>query len=1054
MKISKFKILSACATLCLSLALTINSSAQDLIDVKGTVLDESGGPIVGTTIIIKGSTNGTISDANGNFSIKANMNDVLQFSYTGYITEEVTVNGETIKMYMMPDLIGLSEVVVIGYGVQKKKLSTGATVQVGSSELSRINGVDAFDALQSQAPGVSITQNSGQPGDGYKVTIRGLGTTGSATPLYVIDGVAGGSIEALDPNDIESIDVLKDAASAAIYGARAANGVVLVTTKHGKSGKVTVSYDGYFGVQNAITNDVKPLNAKQYMEIINKACETAGTLGYGFDTLIPVQYQQIMNGSWNGTNWLDRSLNKNAPVQSHSINVSGGSDISRFALGFSYFSQEGTLGKPAIPEYERYTTRINTDYSIWKKNDRDIIKIGENATFTITNKSGLNLGGIYNNNVRNLLVSTPLLPEKNNNGDYYLYKDMVADNWDWDQTTINPLAQIKDQHGNKNTKTHRLQFNAFMEIEPIADLKYRTSAGFQYYQSDYRSYVPAYEWSNDKAESRDFTEQKQGYSTKWTWENTINYIKQIDSHSFDFLLGQSVEKWGFGSNVGVKNANSLFPNSFDHAYIDNTQEVSAENTTISGSPNTNGALASFFGRVNYNYKETYMASLILRADGSSNFAEGNRWGYFPSVSAGWVITNEDFAKPITDVLNFFKLRGSWGQNGNSDINNFQYLATIAFNHDSQYFFNDNSTPSTGGYPDIMANPDVSWETSEQTDIGFDARLFNSRLNLNFDWYKKSTKDWLVVAPQLASYGTGAPYINGGDVENKGFEIAVKWSDNIGELKYSVGLNLAHNKNEVTRIDNEEGIIHGPQDVLAQNTDELYRVEVGKPMGYFWGYKTDGVFQNQAQIDEFIALGNPYLQDSIVPGDLIFRDSNGDGVIDSKDKTEIGNPHPDLNLGLNLSLEYKGLDFSINAYGMYGHQIAKSYRNFSDKPNHNYTTDVYSKYWTGEGSTNRYPRFTDGKNTNMKEISDLYIEDANFLKISNITIGYDLKHIWSNLPLQKIRIYVSGQNLFTFTDYSGMDPEVGYGDNENWAGGIDLGYYPNPRTILGGLNITF
>lgn len=1054
MRFRKIKVLLACAITCTGLMVATNATAQDQIEVTGVVLDESEGPVVGASVVLKGTTFGTITDANGNFMLKADLNDVLQISYTGYITEDVTVTGEPIKMYLMPDLIGLSEVIVIGYGVQKKKLSTGATVQVGSNEISRVNGVDAFDALQSQTPGVSITQNSGQPGDGYKVIIRGLGTTGSSTPLYVIDGVAGGSIEALDPNDIESVDVLKDAASAAIYGARAANGVVLVTTKHGKAGKVIVTYDGYYGVQNAVTNDVKPLNAKQYMEIIDKASISAGTQPYGYDTLIPAQYQQIMNGTWNGTNWLDRSLNKNAPIQSHSVNVSGGSDLSRFALGFSYFQQEGTLGNPAVPLYERYTTRINTDYSIWKKNDRDIIKIGENATLTMTNKSGLNLGGIYNNNIRNLLTTTPLLPELNSEGDYYQYKDMAADGWDWDQTSINPLAQIRDQHGNKNTKTHRLQFNAFLEFEPIAGLKYRTNAGFQYFQSDYRSYLPSYEWSIDKQETRDFTEQKQSWNTSWTWENTINYVKQIDNHNFDVLIGQSVEKWGYGSSVGAKNANSLFPNSFSHAYIDNTQGISGENTSINGAPNTNGALASFFGRVNYNFNETYMASFVLRADGSANFAEGKRWGYFPSVSAGWVVTNEDFATPVTNVLNFFKLRGSWGQNGNADIDNFQYLATIAFNHDSQYFFNDKTNPSTGLYPDIMANPDVSWETSEQINLGFDARLFDSRLQLNFDWYKKTTKDWLVVAPQLASYGTGAPYINGGDVENKGFEIAVKWSDNINDLKYTIGVNLSHNKNKVTRIANEEGIIHGPEHVLAQNTDELYRVEEGKPMGYFWGYKIDGVFQNQNQIDKYIAEGKPYLQDSLVPGDLIFRDNNGDGKIDVKDKTEIGNPHPDFNLGINLTLEYKGFDFTLNAYGMYGHQIAKSYRSFSDKPNHNYTTEVYSKYWTGEGSTNRYPRFTDGKNTNMKEISQLYIEDANFLKISNITLGYDLKHIWKNLPLQKVRLYISGQNLFTFTDYSGMDPEVGYGDNENWAGGIDLGYYPNPRTILGGLNITF
>ncbi len=1053
---TKSKTLVIAIASAIILCITGNTFGQDAVTkVTGTVVDESNFPIIGVNILIKGTLTGATTDADGKYTIEVSQGSTLVFSYIGYLTEEIVVTGTgPVDMVLIPDLVGLSEVVVIGYGVQKKKLTTGATVQVGSEKLSKMNAIDAFDALQSQAPGVSIVQNSGQPGDGYKINIRGLGTTGSSQPLYVIDGMAGGSIDALDPNDIESIDVLKDAASAAIYGARAANGVILVTTKHGKQGKIVVTYDGYYGVQNANTNNIEPLNASQYIETINKALVTAGSPEEDFSLLIPVQYAQIQNGTFKGTNWLNESLNKNAPIASNSVNVSGGSELSRFALGFSQLSQEGTVGMPAKPQYERYTVRMNSDYSIWKKNNRDIIKIGQNATYTITNKSGLNLGGIYNNNIRNLLTATPLLPAYNANGDYYLYSDMVADGWDWDQTTINPLAQINDQHGNKNTNTNRLQFNAFMEINPLENLKFRSNAGYQYFHSDYRSYVPAYHWSSDKSETRDFTTQQQMYSSNWTWENTINWDTQLENHVFDVLVGQSVEKWGYGNDIRVENANSLFPNSFAHAYISNTQGVSSENTSISGAPNINGALASFFGRANYNFNETYLASVILRADGSSNFARGKRWGYFPSVSAGWVITNESFMESTKDYLNFLKIRGSWGQNGNSDIDNFQYLSTIAFDNDSRYFFNDKATPVTGAYPDILSNPDVSWETSEQLNLGFDSYLFNSRLAINFDWYKKTTKDWLVVAPQLASYGTGAPFINGGDVENKGFEFAVNWIERETEFKYNVGASFAHNSNKVTRIANQEGIIHGPENVLAQNTDELYRVEVGKPMGYFWGYKTNGVFQTEAQIAQHIANGGVTLQENPVPGDLIFVDENNDGVIDSKDKTEIGNPHPKFTLGLNLSAEYKGFDVSVNSYGAFGHQIAKSYRSFSDKPNHNYTTDVYSKYWTGEGSTNRYPAFSHGKNTNMAQISDLYIEDGNYLKISNITIGYDFKSIFKTLPVQKCRIFVSGQNLLTFTKYSGMDPEVGYGDSKSWASGIDIGYYPSPKTILGGVNITF
>ncbi len=1023
--------------------------------VTGKVSTESGEPIPGATVYVKGTSNGTVTNVNGEYSIDVpSANQIMIFSFIGFRSQEVAINKDVINVVMLEDAIGLEEVVAIGYGVQKKKLVTGSTIQVDGESLAKRNSVDALGALQSLAPGVNIVQRSGQPGEGFKINIRGLGTTGSSDPLVVIDGVAGGSLDALNPSDIESIDILKDAASSAIYGARAANGVILVSTKKGKAGDFIVSYDGYMGVQNASTNGIESLNAKQYMEIVNSTLVSSGAKEFDFKSLIPNHYQSIIDGSWNGTNWLEESKNNNAPINNHSVNITGGSDKSRVAMGFSYLGQEGTIGKSATPKFERYTVHINSDHSLLKNNDRDIITFGENVTFTSSNKTGLNIEGIYSNNVRDLLTASPLLPAYNNDGDFFVYKDMVATGWDFDQRLVNPLARISVDHSQKTTNNRRLQANAFVEISPIKELKFRSNAGYQFFQSDYRRYVPVHELSSDKSNLTDDITQSQSYSTKWTWENTLNYVTYFNNHHVDFLIGQSVEKWGYGSDISVTNSNSLFPGSFDHAYISNSQGLNTTDTKISGSPNTAGGLASFFGRINYNYNETYMASIVMRADGSSNFARGHRWGYFPSLSAGWVMTNEEFMKPASGVLNFLKLRANWGQNGNADIDNFQYLATIAFNSDSYYYFHDKSDPSIGAYPDILPNEDVTWETSEQLDLGFDAHFFNSQITLTFDWYNKTTKDWLVVAPQLASYGTGAPFINGGDVENKGFEIAVSLNKSIDKFKYSAGISLANNNNKVTRIANEEGIIHGAENILAQNTDELYRVEVDYPMGYFWGYKTAGVFQNQTQIDQFFKDGGVALQDSVVPGDLIFVNDNGDEVIDDEDKVMIGNPHPKFTLGFNFSCSYKGLDLSINAYGAFGHQIAKSYREFSNSPNNNYTTDVYTKYWTGEGSTNRYPAFTHGKNTNFKELSDLYIEDGDYVKISNISIGYDLKSAFKRLPLQKLRLYVSGQNLLTFTKYSGFDPEVGYGNGESWASGIDIGYYPNPKTILGGINIVF
>jgi TonB-linked SusC/RagA family outer membrane protein len=1034
--------------------------AQANVKISGVVLSGANEPLTGVTVMQQGTSNGVTTDADGKYSLTVPENAVLEASYMGFITEVMPVRAGVFvyNFTLKEDDRWLEEVVVMGYGIQKKKLITGATIQVKGENIEKLNTVNVLGALQSQSPGVYITQSSGQVGEGFNINIRGLGTTGSSTPLYVIDGVAGGSLSSLNPTDIESIDVLKDAASAAIYGARAANGVVLVTTKQGKAGQLRITYDGYYGVQNAITNGVTPLNAEQYMEIINKALltqDSSGSLLYDWDAELPASLlASIKNGSWKGTNWLEEGTQKNAPITSHALNVIGGTEQSRFSLGFSYLMQEGTIGYPATPHFDRYTARMNSDHSVWKKNGRDIIRFGENIVFSNYSKSGVSIGNMYSNNVRNLLKMTPLLPAYNDSGDYYIYKDMVEDGWEFDQAVNNPLAHLDYTRKNRNSITRRLQANAFLEIMPVKELKFKSSVGYDYYQNSYRYYVPTYILSSKTTNDTDDVTQGQSWSTNWTWENTLNYTKTFGDHSFDILAGQSLEKWGNGESISIKNSNSLFPGSYDHAYISNTQGLDTTNTDISGEPSDAGSLVSFFGRINYNYKEKYLASVVMRADGSSNFARGKRWGYFPSVSAGWIITNESFMESVTDVMNFFKLRGSWGQNGNCNIDNFQYLATIAFNTDA-YYYEDKNTPATGAYPDILPNADVTWETSEQLDLGFDARFFDSRLGLNFDWYIKTTKDWLVVAPTLASYGTGAPYINGGDVQNKGVELALSWNDQVGkEFQYDINLNFAHNKNEVLRLANEEGIIHGPSSIIAENTTEAFRVQVGYPMGYFWGYKTLGVFQNQSEIDTFLANGGVTKQGSPKPGDLIFQDTDGNGVIDEKDKTFIGNPHPDFTGSFSLNLAYKGLDFSVTAYGAFGQQVMKSYRSFSDTPNDNYTTDVYTKYWTGEGSTNRYPSFSYGKHENFKDISDIYVENADYVKISNVTIGYNFKNAWKNLPASQLRIYVAAQNLFTISGYSGMDPEVGDGAGYSWTSGIDSGYYPSSRTFMVGINLKF
>ena len=1019
------------------------------VTISGNVKDSSGTPVIGASVLEKGTTNGIITDFGGNFTLSVESNSTLVISFVGYKTQEINVNGQTsFNVVLKEDTEVLEEVVVVGYGVQKKKLVTGATVQVKGDDLQKLNTVSALGALQSQSPGVNITQSSGMPGEGYKVNIRGMGTIGSSAPLYVIDGVAGGDINMLNPADIESIDVLKDAASAAIYGARAANGVILVTTKQGKTGKVRVSYDGYYGVQQ-IAKKPELLNAKQYMEIMDRKDGA-----YDWESLLPSSlYKSIMDGTWNGTNWLDEATNNNAPTQNHAFNITGGNEFSKFSLGLSYTSQEGTIGKPVEPNYERYTARINSDHVVLKNNDFDVIKFGENMTYSYSEKSGIGIGNIYWNDVHNFLVANPLLPVYDSEGNYYDQDDKVADGWGFEPNAANPIASMVYQRGKNLTRNHAFRGNFYLEIQPIKNLKYKTSFGYRFNSSSYRSYTDKFNLSAATINTNDKVTQTQSMDLAWTWENTLSYSLKKNYHAFDAVIGQSMEKWGIGENVSATNANSLFPGLFDYAYLSNTQGINSSLTTVSGAPQTAGRLASFFGRVNYNYNEKYMFSATLRADGSGNFARGNRWGVFPSFSAGWVITNESFMESVQNWMDFLKIRASWGQNGNSDITNFQYLSTIAFDAQNSYVFGtDKVTQTTGAYANILPDKDISWETSEQLDLGIDARFFNSRLGLAFDYYHKVTKDWLVQAPILASYGTGAPYINGGDIVNKGFEIALNWNERIRDFNYGINFNLSHNKNEVTRIANTEGIIHGPSDVLtAMSGGEIYRAEVGYPIGYFWGYKTAGVFQNQAQVDATKAKLS-----TAAPGELIFVDVNGDGEISEADKTMLGDPNPDFRMGFSFNLGYKGWDLSVTTNGAFGQQVVKSYRQYLGETKQNFTTDVY-ECWNGEGTSNTMPSIYKMESSeSWKNFSDIFVEDASYLRIQNITLGYDFKKLFPKMPLEQARIYLSVLNAYTFTGYSGMDPEVGASGNDSysWASGIDLGFYPSPRTYMVGVNLKF
>ena len=1067
-KLDKFGTwIRSCLILSILCIFAVCAQAQT---VSGIVKDSSGEAIIGATVRVSGTNTGTVTDSKGHYSISATRGSVLTVSYIGYLTKQIRLSGENVvDVVLQEDNTTLNDVVVVGYGTQKKKLVTGATVQVKGDEIAKLNTTNALEAMASSSPGVQITQSSSQPGKGFKVAIRGVGTIGDSKPLYVVDGVTADNIDGINPNDIESIDVLKDAASAAIYGSRAANGVILVTTRQGKEGKVELTYNGSMGWSNSYKRP-QLLNAQQYMTIIDEF--TFNTTGKKFDFkgYVPQDILDKVAAGWEGTDWWGAFMNENAPQQNHSVTLTGGSDKSKFAMSYTYTDNEGIMGGDQASYYQRHTIRLNSDHVLLKVKDFDAITIGQNFSLGYNKSHDLAEDGMYWSYIHSLLQTNPLIPQLNEDDKNYIGKE-----GEWNKFWFsNPWENITKGGWNSLAESRNLNVSAtaFLVVQPIKGLKWRSQFNYGWNSGTYRNFSTPRVPDLQNAVTTYSVNQSAYFNSNFSVENTISYDFKLGQNTFDVLVGQSFQSTAYSANLSGSNTvgddqQKATLRDWNSAWLKNFTTDLAH-ATLSGNPDDEEYLASFFGRINWDYNEKYMATVILRTDGSSIFERGHRWGTFPSVSAGWVVSEENFMESTKSWMDYFKIRASWGQNGNNRIKKYQGLATIRMsgsNGDSGYKFNSSmessisGTPNTGAYADIVPNPNVTWETSEQIDLGFDARFLGSRLGVNFDWYKKTTKDWLVVGPRIAIQGTNPAYINGGDVENTGVELALTWNDQIGsDFKYNVGVNVATNKNEVTRIANENGYINGTPSVLSQGTDYIYRAEVGKPIGYFRGMSYSGIWQNQAQIDAARAAGQGVL-DNAMPGDPIWDDFNGDGKIEysdgpNSDKHEIGNPNPDVTLGVNLGFSWKGFDFAVNGAGAFGMQIMRSYRSFGDAPYQNYDTSIFNR-WHGEGTSNEYPRIMDQGHPNTVWVSTRYMEDADYFKIKTVTLGYDFKNIWKSCPLQQLRFYVQAQNLYTFTGYTGLDPEVGSaGGADKWASGIDLGLYPPARTFLVGASIKF
>ncbi|MDE6636743.1 MAG: TonB-dependent receptor [Muribaculaceae bacterium] len=1029
------------------------ANAQDML-VKGTVTSAADGePLVGVTVMVKNSSVGTATDLDGNYSIEVQKGATLVFSYVGMQQREVKVDGSRMDVALLDDSSTLNDLVVIGYGVQKKKLLTGATAQISGADIAKMNTNSPLQAMQGQMPGVNISTNSGQPGESMKVRIRGLGTIGNANPLYLIDGV-GGDISTLNPADIESIDVLKDAASAAIYGAQAANGVVLVTTKKGKEGKAKVTFDGYYGIQN-VAHKVQMLNAQQYMTIMDEQQLAENSNPYDWDNISSI-WQTDAEGNRIGvydTDWVGQMFKKNAATQSYTIGITGGSASSTYAMSLGYLNQEGIGGGSKVSDYSRYNFRINSDHKLFG----GIITVGEQVSFVYKKSNGIGVGNIWNNTLTSAFNTSPLSPVYNKDGEFN-----DTSNSDWYNADGNPYGKMMLTN-TKSNKGATFTGNVYAQIEPIKNLKLRTVFGAVAGSTEYRSFTPIYRLDIYNYSTNTKVQQNMNRSLGMTWTNTISYDFNIKDHSFNALLGMESYRYE-GTYLGANQQD--LKEGFDtwpYAWITNgTAATTADGLSASGNPHDVSRSVSYFGRLGWNWQEKYMVDFTLRCDGSSRFARGHRYGWFPSISAGWNITSENFMEASRGWLDFLKIRASWGQVGNQNIDPYMYLAPIKVTNTHYFFgeyfgeggtYNDYSSilaTNWGAYPNRLGNADLTWETSEQINVGFDAALLSSRLHVNFDWYRKTTKDWLVQPPILATSGAGAPYINGGDVVNSGVELNLTWNDVIGkDFAYNVGVNFTYNQNKVGAIPTEDGIIHGESNVIFSNAPEFYRAENGHAIGYWWGFQTAGIFQNQQEIDEWIAAGNGVYQSNVRPGDVKYVDQDHNGVINDSDKVDLGNGVPKFTYGLNINLYWKNFDLGIVGMGVAGNKIFQSYRDWTNQ-RANYTTEVLQR-WTGEGTSNRIPRVT---NTQVNAaVSDLFLHDGDFFRISNLTFGYDFAPLIKQKWCSQARLYVQVQNLATFTKYNGMDPEIGYGTS-GWVSGVDLGFYPTPRTVLFGVNLGF
>lgn len=987
---------------------------QQAKTVTGTVTDVSGEPIIGANIRIKGTTTGTITDIDGNFSIEAEPQSVIEVSYIGYLTQETVINNQkSIRFLLKEDTKTLDEVVVIGYGVQKKADLTGSVANINTEKLNTQSNANIGQALQGKIAGVDIVSQGGAPGSGTRIMVRGIGTLNNASPLYIVDGMYMNSIDHINPNDIASIDVLKDASSAAIYGSRAANGVIIVTTKEGSNteGKPIIDLSVNLGISTA-SKFLDMLDAKGWAEVTTIARQAIGKPALDMAT-------DLANKPDN--DWQDIMF-RPALMQNYNLSVKGGGKYSTYYTGLGYFNQDGIVKGT---NYQRYNIQSKNDYK------RGIFSAGTNLIISFSHDKPLHQelrGGM----IGTILQSVPTL-EKYDDTREGGYGDTYGD-------VVNiphPLAIIDDNIMDRYNENVKIFANLYAQIELFKGLKYKLNLTPDFSFERYKNYLNKYDFGLATNSITQLTE-RQRRRRNILVENLLTFDRTFGEHKISALAGYTyqdsrfrhIQAYGEGLPQGL-------------------EEIDAATTNRSNEGNSwRSVLTSILGRVFYSYQNKYLFTATIRRDGSSKFGKNNRYGYFPSFSLGWNVAEEKFMENV-HWLDQLKLRGGYGVLGNQEIDNYQYSSTITTGIN---YPDGNGGLLQGAFPKNFANPDIKWEETAMTNVGIDFMAFNNRLSLTADYYVKNTKDILLTVPiPISSGGANDPIRNAGKIRNNGFEFNLGWMDQPNpDISYGINLIGSFNKNKVIAMGSESGSIKGGSTNQNITTSET---KAGYPIGGYWLISTAGYFNSQEEVDAYAKDGKK-IQPAAEPGDIKFVDANNDGVINDDDRVFQGSPFPDFTFALNGNMRYKNFDLSIGLQGVLGNKIYNATRQTLEDvtKGSNFLASCLD-YWTPENKNASHPRLTwDDPNRNTRAESDRYLENGSYLRLRSVQLGYTFPQTWFKGAIQHARVYINAENLFTITSYSGYSPDVN-ADNANYRG-FDNFIYPTNRTFMLGLNVTF